>query len=104
GGLACESGARRPGAAAEDVPAGRVERVERGEPTACEQCDRASEPPPDPLAQHLPRGEQLRGALRLEPQQPAQLLRRPVERRVAERAPVLRRQGDPPELEVSWHV
>ena len=51
-----------------------------------------------------PAAEQLRGSLRLEPEQRAQLLGRPVERRVAERAPVVRRQVDASQLEVARHV
>src|SRR6516165_6136213 len=66
--------------------------------------DRTAQAPPDPLAQHLSGGQELRGALRLESEQRAQLLGRPVERRVAERAPVLGRQVDAPEVEVARHV
>ena len=53
---------------------------------------------------HLAGAEQLRSARRLEAQQLAQLRARPVERRLAEPPPVLRRQVHAPELEVARHV
>src|SRR4029078_11039374 len=93
---------RRP--PADESPAGGGERLECGEAAPREERDRPAEPPTDPQAQDLARGEELGGALRRHPQRPAQLLRRPVERRIAERAPVLRREIDPPELEVARHV
>ena len=102
--LAREPRARRLRPLREDVPAGRLERVERGKAAAREERRPRGRAGRRSARAARRRREQLRRALRLEAQQLAQLGARPVERRLAEAAPVLRRQVDAPELEVARHV
>src|SRR5262245_42453972 len=75
----------------EDVPASGLERFERREPSARKEPDGAAETPADARAQELARAQESGGTLGLEPEQRTQVVARTVERRVAERAPVLRR-------------
>src|SRR4051812_27449690 len=103
-GLAREPRARRLRPLREDVPARRLERLERGKAAAGEETYGAAESPADPRTQHVACAQQRRRALRLEAQQRAQLVVRPVERRAAEAAQVLGRQVHAPELEVPGHV
>ena len=84
-GLAREAGARRLRPLLKMSQPADLERVERGQPTAGEERDRPPEPPADPRAQHLARGEQR--PPRAPPRTaaaPRSSSRRPVERRIAE--------------------
>src|SRR5438309_10983215 len=88
-GFAREPRARRLRSLREHIPVRRLERLERREPTTSEEADGAAEPPSDPRTQYLARVQQRRRALRLEAQQCAQLVARPLERRVTEAGLVL---------------
>src|SRR5437868_14285216 len=90
-GFTRESRARRLRSLREHIPVRRLERLERREAATRKETDGAAEPPSDPGTHYLARVQQRRRALRLEAQQCAQLVARPLERRVAERVPVLGR-------------
>src|SRR5205807_9418386 len=96
--------ARRLRSLREHIPVRRLERLERREPTTSEEADGAAEPPSDPRTQYLARVQQRRRALRLEAQQCAQLVARPLERRVTEAGLVLGREIHAPRLAVARDV
>src|SRR5438046_6955141 len=102
--LAGEACARRPRPLREDVPARRLERVERRQAASREERDGAAEPAADQLAEIVAAAQEPPRARSLELEQLPQLRRGPVERRVAELLAILPRQVDTAELEVAGHV
>src|SRR5262245_49429606 len=88
----------------EDVPLGPLERPERGKPATREQADGAADSAADARLQRSAGGEQPARPLRLELERARQLRARAVEHSDAEATPVLRRQIDAAELEVTRHV
>src|SRR5919204_5470692 len=95
-----EPRARRPRPLREDVPARRLERLERGEAAAREQADRTADASADARLQDLTPLQEPACTLGFEPQQPRQRLVRPVELGHAEAAALLRWQVDATQLEV----
>ena len=91
--LAREPRARRPRPPREDVPAGRFERVERRQAATREERDRRPSRPPIRARSTSPAASSSVARCASNAEQRAQLRARPVERRLAERAPVLRRAG-----------
>src|SRR5947209_931611 len=99
-----EAGARRPWPAGEDVPVRLLEGIERRQPAAREQADRATDATAEPLAQAPARVQELAGALALEAEQLGKGPAWPVERRHPEAAPVFGWEVYAAEREVPRHV
>src|SRR5437588_7533367 len=103
-GFTRESRARRLRSLREHIPVRRLERFERREPATRKEADGAAEPPSDPRTQYVTGVQQRCRPLRLEAQQRAELVARPVERRIAEAVLILGREIHAPQLEVARDV